>query len=118
MRWTILARSSGDHRGDGHGSPLHTKGHAGGRFQEVPRLTACSRASFWEALVPPTRGLHVLRGTWGGTHSRSLAESPPHSSETSGGPEPLPVKTLTYHLGNGLLILGHDFPVRSETGWY
>ena len=43
----------------------------------------------------------------------------PTVQKPQGGPEPLPVKTLTYHLGNGLLILSHDFPVKEvETGWY
>lgn len=61
---------------------------------------------FWSAASPHPRRTSHSKGSMPRVYLQS-----PRSLEPSGRPEPQTGRTLTYHLGDGLLIFGHYFPV-------
>lgn len=87
----------------------------GGRFQEAPGSRSCGKAIFSGMLWSLPERLHALPET----HSEPPIFQGFHIvQKRQGRPEPPQVRTPTYHLSDGLLILGHYFPIREvKTRW-
>lgn len=94
------------------------RNNAKGCFQESSDSPPRGKATLWDALVPPWRTSCSKRRLRGSNPESLIFKGLPRVQKPQGRHAPLFVRTPTYHLSDGLLILSHYFPAREvKTGW-